>query len=98
LTNTILTLTGNVWNVSSTNFSITHTNGRINLNNAGTTVFTGGGKNYNELRLNSGPVTIINNAKYFIFIFLVCKILCFPKLPPLLFLNWFTFRKWIIPK
>jgi alpha-tubulin suppressor-like RCC1 family protein len=64
LTNTILSVTGTVWNVSSTNFSIIHTNGRINLTNVGTTVFTGGGKNYNELRLNSGPVTIINNNNF----------------------------------
>ena len=64
LTNTILSLTGNVWNVSSTNFSILHANGRINLNNIGTTVFTGGGKNYNELRLNSGPVTVVNNNHF----------------------------------
>ena len=49
LTNAILSLSGTTWNVNSINLTLTHTNGRINLNNVGTSVFTGGGKNYNEL-------------------------------------------------
>jgi alpha-tubulin suppressor-like RCC1 family protein len=64
LSNSILTLSGTNWNVNATNFTILHTNGRITLTNSGTSVFTGGGKNYNELRLNSGPVTIINNNNF----------------------------------
>lgn len=64
LTNTILTLTGTVWNVTPTNFTIIHTNGRISLANAGTSVFTGGGKNYNELRLNAGAVTLVNSNHF----------------------------------
>jgi alpha-tubulin suppressor-like RCC1 family protein len=64
LTNTILTLTGTVWNVTPTNFTIIHTNGRISLANVGTSVFTGGGKNYNELRLNAGAVTLVNSNHF----------------------------------
>ena len=41
LSNAIITLSGPTWNVNAINFSIVHTNSRINLNNAGTTVFTG---------------------------------------------------------
>ncbi len=64
LTNTILNLTGTVWNVASTNFTLVHTNGRITLANSGTSVFTGGGKNYNELRLNAGAVSLINSNHF----------------------------------
>ncbi len=64
LTNTILNLTGTVWNVTPTNFTLIHTNGRISLANAGTSVFTGGGKNYNELRLNAGAVTLVNSNHF----------------------------------
>ena len=64
LTNTILTLTGTVWNVTPTNFNLIHTNGRISLSNAATSVFTGGGKNYNELRLNAGAVTLVNSNHF----------------------------------
>ena len=64
LNNAILSLSGTTWNVNSTNLTLTHTNGRINLNNVGTSVFTGGGKNYNELYINNGPVTIVNNNHF----------------------------------
>lgn len=64
LTNAILSLSGTTWNVNSTNLTLIHSNGRINLNNVGTSVFTGGGKNYNELHINNGPVTIVNNNHF----------------------------------
>ena len=60
----VLNISGTTWNVSTTNFSILHTGGVINLNAFAATNFIGGDVNYNILNVVNGSVTITNNNHF----------------------------------